>query len=103
MSDPLLRCAISDELPEDLIPPAFISLEQGSEEANKGAIQAQIGLLRPFLEARSKTAYGLVDDEHCDIPMKLLRAKVDASGKIPIPVKRRSANQGSATKRQRVT
>jgi transcriptional activator SPT7 len=58
-------------------PPPFVDLSPSS-------LPAQIGLLRPFYQARLQTDHRLVDDEQSTLKVKVFRPKVPPSGKIPI-------------------
>jgi hypothetical protein len=72
----------------------FVSLEISDEDERLAAIEAQVGLLRPFLLVRSKTDAGLRDDADSKAPARPT-AQVDPSGRIiTLPVLKRRHSTG---------
>lgn len=91
----------SGDLPKPFDPPPpYVSLVPvANNQTRSNAIKASIGLLQPFLQARSESAYDLYDDDHLPLPVdsevrKSLATRPDVpytTGRVVLSKRKRDA------------
>ena len=97
---PVLTLACSKRTPRFSPSPTPISLASGNSHE---AIGSQIGLLQPFLQARSQTDFGLADDADLENKPKVPRPKILQNGRIPVRLRRQPEVANPVKKKVKAT
>lgn len=97
---PVLTLQCSKREPRFSPPPPAIPLASGDPQE---AIGSQIGLLQPFLQARSQTDFGLADDADLENKPKVPRPKILQNGRIPVRLRRQPEVANQVKKKVKAT